>query len=70
MAHPLWSDAGTWIALGVSAVAVTVGVALSVAFRRVLRQQSPPADPPASPLGAAARPRPALLADPERHTTP
>ncbi|NMM78642.1 hypothetical protein B2J86_09555 [Acidovorax sp. SRB_14] len=61
MAHPLWSDPGTWIALGATAVSVAVGVAMSVVFRRILRR--PPPAPP-SPESSAHP------ADPERRETP
>ena len=47
---PIWRDAGTWIVLGVSLLFLVVGVALSLAIRRVLRapapDQPPPGDPP------------------------
>ncbi len=62
MAHPLWSDPGTWIALGATAVSVAVGVAMSVVFRRILRRPPPVAQPPSE---FSAPP-----ADPERRETP
>jgi hypothetical protein len=55
----MWRDSGTWIALGVSALFIAVAVAMSVVFRRILRQ--PPAD-----MSAAHDPSTKTTADPER----
>lgn len=43
MASTLWTDSGTWIALGVTAISIVVGVVMHRIFIKVLQQ--PPAEP-------------------------
>ncbi|MBY0453665.1 MAG: hypothetical protein K2Q11_02125 [Burkholderiaceae bacterium] len=43
MASTLWTDSGTWIALGVTAISIVVGVVMHRLFIKVLQQ--PPAEP-------------------------
>jgi len=45
---PIWSDPGTWIALGISLLFVVVGVAMHLVIRKVLRTP-PPLDDNESP---------------------
>jgi len=40
---PIWRDAGTWIALGISLLFIVVGIAMHLVIRKVLRAP-PPAD--------------------------
>ncbi|MFN7153330.1 MAG: hypothetical protein ACK4OE_06520 [Acidovorax sp.] len=41
----MWSDPGTWIALGISALFIVVGVVMHRVFIRILKQgSSEPAD--------------------------
>lgn len=43
MASPLWSDSGTWIALGVTAISIVAAVVMHRVFIKILQQ--PPAKP-------------------------
>lgn len=56
MASTLWSDSGTWIALGVTAVSIVVAVVMHRVFIKVLQQ--PPAEPTTKPNGPPAPPAP------------
>lgn len=51
MPASLWSDTGTWIALGMSALFLVVGWAMHRVFIKVLKAQPPdvPADAGGSP---------------------
>ena len=39
----MWQDPGLWIALGISALFIVVGVAMHRVFIKILQQQPPPA---------------------------
>ena len=51
MPASLWSDPGTWIALGISALFLVVGWAMHRVFVKVLKASPPdmPADPGGTP---------------------
>jgi len=40
----MWSDPGTWIALGVSAIFVVAGFVIHRVFVKILKNGSPPPD--------------------------
>lgn len=52
MPASLWSDSGTWIALGISALFLVVGWAMHRVFVKVLKASPPdlPADADGSPI--------------------
>lgn len=41
MASPLWSDSGTWIAVGVTAISIVAAVVMHRIFIKILQQPSP-----------------------------
>lgn len=43
MASPLWSDSGTWIAVGVTVISIVAAVVMHRVFIKVLQQ--PPTKP-------------------------
>ena len=44
--HPLWTDSGTWIAVGVTIISIVVGIAMHRIIKKVLQQA--PQDTPES----------------------
>lgn len=53
----LWSDPGTWIALGISALFLVVGWLMHRIIRKVLRGPEPSAPPSTPPTPAPPPPK-------------
>jgi len=39
MSDPIWSDSGTWVALGVSVLFLVVALVMHLVIRRILKSQ-------------------------------